>query len=1049
MIVDRWRDKDTYTVGYGTSIQDLKTARPKNKNLTDLPEGMQAKEMAAFTGTVLPERLARRRVTTVPRLLAIYYAFAEQCRGPTFVLTIGHELALAGVVKEYEITVQRELPGLSLQAIWNGLKAGNEELEQHLSLFPEDESEIFDGFQAALQAHLRWDGPIVFTSSAIPGLESVLPTLAKVIQDIDPNFECRSLVLSDWAGTEGIKALAERVREVGRRSDLAVLASDNCFLDAFRGLLVLRTRAAPVKAAVDKVVAAARQRSRDLGKAKSQDIEQQAQFLVTQYHNPGKFFDLVTGLVRAGFSKTEYEDLVRLGGLELVEPAVGFDIPPADVGNYEFRGPQPPAHLEEFAAQGGKLAVAREIEPGVRLTQAGLEKNPVVELEITEPPLWTLVRETEEKLATNAASFADVLGLARKGTVVPEQCLRLLDVLRADKQEELLRAWLAVLSIEEIRPHGLLRTNQLANDVVVENRDKLMGDTGLTVDRVTKTGYRFGEKVLRKASVVAHEKLDDLIRETRQVLSLVASGKSLLDDLEKRSPELRANDATAWRLDLGRKDVQRRVLGLLDALIPQDSQGERTGAQKMAHKRLEELRHNWLVCFRLEDFPVAWKGQFIKPGVKWGKVVLDRPVKQPAPPPTTDYRKTAVVLTLLPTLALLPYSYLATTTLHSAIDVIVPLMGLCALGATMIIPSTWWKMLCWAAAAVLILLAGSAITRALVPLFVITILCGALPRMFAYRRWAVLVPLALCGALLGPATPRAWDYYAQAFRGRNARVVRETVNLRDAPDRYSLIKARLAAKTGVKINDSTPGDDKWYSVRTPSGDGWVHSDAFLPCRRFRKVVVATAATDFATSRTGQSLKPGDSVEVVEETDRYVKFYLGEGRFGLVSKNAFQQQDVPQKKPPPPEPDASPKKPSSPPVEKTVRIESRPNGAIISIDGVPWGNTPTTPVLAAGPHKFDLDLVGYAPVLGETRTVEPGTSQLSFTLVPLVRIRVNSTPDGAMVQIDGKPYGTTPVTADVATGTHTFKLTKDGYEVHVAIETVTETKRYFPYQLRKR
>ncbi len=1068
-IVDRWRDKDTYTIAVGTGVGDLRTLPPKNASLVDLPEVMKAKELAVFAGVDLPKRLAKR-VAPMPRLLAVYYAFAEKSRGPTLVLTIGFSSALAGVVKDYDIAAQQELPDLSLQAIWNRLKAEREELEQHLRLFPEHENQIFADFQAALQGEERWSGPFVFASAEVPGLEATLPALAKAVKDLDPDAQCRTLILSDWAGTEGLRTLAGLVLERVGRSDINVFSSKECFHDAFRGVLTLRSRAAPVKSAADKVRTAVRRRAAQLDKKRVETIEQLVQSLLTRHHDQRVFFELAAELIRAGFQRADYEDIARLGGLELVEPVIDTSITPAELGNYEFRGAQPPENVKEFIAQEGKLLVARVIEPGLRLASADMEKKAVVELALDEPPLWKLARETEEKLGAKAGSLALVLGLARKGMAEPEQCLGLFDLLRTEKQGELLSGWLDKLGVQEIHPKGGLTEHQLKHEVEVVNRDKLTSDSDLTVDKVVQVGYRAGEKVLRKAKVEAHEKMDDLVKETGNLLNElvrrvervpqhIARAQTFMTKVKNRSDDL-SSFAPKWKLDLMNKQVQEQALNLLDALTPSDYRADMTKEERATLDNLDKLRQRWRELLKLEEFPPGWKADYVKPGVKWGKITLRKPVRKPKPAPTTDYRWAAVLLALFPGLAFLPYFATTSGVIWSLFDIAVLAVALGALFLGLFLRAQWlWKAMCWVFSAGLVFLAAPQVLFGLVPFYTV-LLTTLIPKehLYAYLHWAVLVPLGLCGLLLGRVAPQAWNCYAGAFRGRTETVVRESVNLREGADRYSVIKATLSAGATVKVVDSTLGDERWYSVRTPQGEGWIHSDAFLPYGKFRKVLSAAPVVDYATNRPDGHLTPGESIEVVDVSGRTVRFRRSEGRFGLVSLDAFAEKETNTERPknPLPEEKRSAKPPLFPPQEtsavrrkQSVRIESEPKGASLTIDGTPWGKTPTTVDLELGQHRFDLFLPGYATVSGERRTVEPGASQLSFALSQLLKVRIDSKPESALVHIDGTSYGYTTTEAYLTAGQHTFVLTKEGYESHLALETVTEGKQFFNYRLHKK
>jgi len=107
---------------------------------------------------------------------------------------------------------------------------------------------------------------------------------------------------------------------------------------------------------------------------------------------------------------------------------------------------------------------------------------------------------------------------------------------------------------------------------------------------------------------------------------------------------------------------------------------------------------------------------------------------------------------------------------------------------------------------------------------------------------------------------------------------------------------------------------------------------------------------------------------------------------------------------------------------TATINSRPDGAQVTIDGQSRGITPLKVSLPAGPHTLELANGG------ETRTIpltiESGTivSQYIDLAPGLVSssesLQVSSDPPGAQVVVDGKPRGVTPLTvAAIGIGDH--------------------------------
>jgi hypothetical protein len=118
---------------------------------------------------------------------------------------------------------------------------------------------------------------------------------------------------------------------------------------------------------------------------------------------------------------------------------------------------------------------------------------------------------------------------------------------------------------------------------------------------------------------------------------------------------------------------------------------------------------------------------------------------------------------------------------------------------------------------------------------------------------------------------------------------------------------------------------------------------------------------------------------------------------------------------------------------TLQIMSVPSGAAVAVDGSAVGVTPFDRELAAGEHTVSLSLTDYAPVTLH-ETVEPGkTRSRAVALTPTIgALRVETTPVGARVFIDGTERGITPYVGRVSPTQHVVALLLDGYE------TITET-----------
>jgi hypothetical protein len=105
---------------------------------------------------------------------------------------------------------------------------------------------------------------------------------------------------------------------------------------------------------------------------------------------------------------------------------------------------------------------------------------------------------------------------------------------------------------------------------------------------------------------------------------------------------------------------------------------------------------------------------------------------------------------------------------------------------------------------------------------------------------------------------------------------------------------------------------------------------------------------------------------------------------------------------------------------SLRIESVPPDATVTIDGTPRGQTPLTLSLPPGYYKLDVSLRERRE--SSTVKVEDGVEfvhRMTLTPIgPLGTLQITSTPAGATVKVDGEPKGSTPVTvADVPPGDH--------------------------------
>ncbi|UJR79477.1 serine/threonine-protein kinase [Sandaracinus amylolyticus] len=141
---------------------------------------------------------------------------------------------------------------------------------------------------------------------------------------------------------------------------------------------------------------------------------------------------------------------------------------------------------------------------------------------------------------------------------------------------------------------------------------------------------------------------------------------------------------------------------------------------------------------------------------------------------------------------------------------------------------------------------------------------------------------------------------------------------------------------------------------------------------------------------------------------------------------------------PPDPPSAP--PSAPPplapvaatplAPAELRVSSQPAGHPLFVDARPLGPTPAIVALEAGAHRVEIRDASGGLVASEQVTLAPGEIRELTLQLPAAAatasLRVDSTPPGASVRIDGARIGTTPLIAEVLPMRHRVVLEHDGY-----------------------
>ncbi len=119
------------------------------------------------------------------------------------------------------------------------------------------------------------------------------------------------------------------------------------------------------------------------------------------------------------------------------------------------------------------------------------------------------------------------------------------------------------------------------------------------------------------------------------------------------------------------------------------------------------------------------------------------------------------------------------------------------------------------------------------------------------------------------------------------------------------------------------------------------------------------------------------------------------------------------------------------VSGTIEVQSSTAGAIVSVDGRELGRAPQRIELRAGPHQVRVEKEGFAPYATEVHVVPGHSVRLSARLeAEAPRLRVEADVPGALVFLDRKPVGKTPLELrDVPPGSHRLNVTAEGFEMY--------------------
>lgn len=124
-------------------------------------------------------------------------------------------------------------------------------------------------------------------------------------------------------------------------------------------------------------------------------------------------------------------------------------------------------------------------------------------------------------------------------------------------------------------------------------------------------------------------------------------------------------------------------------------------------------------------------------------------------------------------------------------------------------------------------------------------------------------------------------------------------------------------------------------------------------------------------------------------------------------------------------------------EGELAVQSRPQGARVSVDGQERGVTPITVRLSSGAHVLEVQ-VGKSEPRVIPLTIQAGVQTAQYIELQGVQatgtLVIRSEPSGARVTIDGQPRGTTPATIrDLPAGDHSVVLELGGRKATQAVK----------------
>lgn len=127
----------------------------------------------------------------------------------------------------------------------------------------------------------------------------------------------------------------------------------------------------------------------------------------------------------------------------------------------------------------------------------------------------------------------------------------------------------------------------------------------------------------------------------------------------------------------------------------------------------------------------------------------------------------------------------------------------------------------------------------------------------------------------------------------------------------------------------------------------------------------------------------------------------------------------------------------------LKIDSAPSNASLMINGEPRGNTPFNESLEQGQYKINITKEGYQPYEQIiTVNLNKQTNVSAVLDILLSDLNITSTPTGATVFVDNKPYGNTPVLLkSLQPKSYQIRVVKEGFDPATREVTITPGEKF--------